>query len=125
MCGARAGSRGAVRVNPDRILGDGIQTEPDALRAYLLARAAPHGAAPERARNGIRAVVRTHIGRQREPARDAAGGVPHGGYRAYDVAERVGGSRRVPARDRATRSSGAPIHGDGKHHNGAREEGWR
>lgn len=63
MCDARAGSRGAVRVDPDRILRDGIQTEPDALRAHLLARATPHGATPERAWDGIRAVVRTHIGR--------------------------------------------------------------
>ena len=120
-----AGSRGAVRVDADRILGDGIQTEPNALGAHLLARAAPHGAAPERARDGIRAVVRTYTGRQREPTRDPAGGVPHGGYRAHDVAERVGGACRVPARDRAAHSSGTPVHGDGEHHHGAREEGRR
>jgi hypothetical protein len=125
MCDAHAGSRRAVRVDPDRILCDGIQTEPDALRAHLLARATPHGAAPERAWDGIRAVVRTHIGRQCEPACDAARGVPHSGYRTHDVAERVRGSRRVPARYRATRSSGAAVHGDGEHHHGAREEGRR
>ena len=125
VCVSRVGSRGAVRVDPDWILGDGIQAEPDALRAHLLSRAAPHGAAPERTGDGIRAVVRAHAGRQREPARDAARGVPHGGHRAHDAAERVGGARRVPARDRAAHSAGAPVHGDGKYHHGDRQKGWR
>src|SRR5258707_15241606 len=123
MCGARAGSRGTVRVDPDRILSNGIQTEPDAVRAYLLARAAPHGAAPERTWDGIRTVVRTHTGRQCEPACDAARGVPHGGYRTYDVAKRVRGTCGIPARNCATHSSGAPVHGDGEHHHGACEKG--
>jgi hypothetical protein len=122
---SRVGSGGAFRVDSDRVFRDGVQAEPDALGARLLACPAPHGTAPECSWDGICAVVRAHAGRQRESARDAARGIPHSRHHPHDAAERDRGARRVPARDRPAHSAGAPVHGDGEHHHGARQEGRR
>lgn len=52
------GGRGAVREGPDRLVRDGVQAEPDAFRARLLARPSPHGHPAERHDDRERPVVR-------------------------------------------------------------------
>lgn len=132
------GSRGAIRVDADRLVRDGVQAQPDALRAHLQPLAAPDGPAPERAHDCERPMVRAHARRQVrspafppfllpsltagpgqcEPAYHAPRGVPHRRHRAYDAAERLRGARRLPEGHRAPDRAGAAVHGHGEHHHG-------
>lgn len=50
---------------PDRVERHGLQAQPDALRAHVLAGTVPHGAAGDGRTDARLAVVRAHAGRQR------------------------------------------------------------
>ena len=65
--GPSQGGGGAVREGSDRLVGDGLQAEPDAERADLLAGPVRHEPGIERRADGLGPMARTDVGRQRQP----------------------------------------------------------
>ena len=66
--GASQGSGRTIRVRPDRLVGDGLQAEPDAIGADLFAGAVHYGSGIQRGPNGRSAMAGANAGRQRQSA---------------------------------------------------------
>ncbi len=108
----REGAGGAVRVEPDWLLGDGVQAEPDASGADVLDRPIPDGPAGRRQPNRRNPVARTNFGRFGRASDGPAAVVPGGRCPAVALPERRAGAGRPAQGDRPERRAGAAVHGD-------------
>ncbi|KAI0564100.1 hypothetical protein FGB62_30g15 [Gracilaria domingensis] len=115
---AHEGAGGAVWRAADRLERDGVQAQPDALRAHQRAGALPADAGAEPGRDGQHAVAGAHAGRLGQPAAGDVRGVSDVRRDRAAGAQRDGRAGGVPAHGGQARGGGAAVHGHREHPDG-------
>ncbi|CAA9318203.1 MAG: Adenylosuccinate lyase @ SAICAR lyase, partial [uncultured Gemmatimonadaceae bacterium] len=122
--GLRRG-RGAVRDRADRLVGDGVQAQPDARRADQRPRALRAQPGGERERDALGAVLRAHARRLGEPPARAPRSVPRHRRDPAADAQRGVGARGPPGPRALARARRAAVHGHRGAHRARRPRGRR
>ncbi len=104
--------RGAVRERADRLVGDGVQAEPDALGAHRVARALRGDARAQREPHPRRPVLRAHARRQRQPPPGDSREFSGDRCDPHSHGERGKRTRSASGTHSAAAGRGAAVHGD-------------